>query len=97
MYKLSRAEQETVIRWDAEEKIAYIDAATPTTIRKLDKLAEELPEVYRCVSVDPRYNAKRYTVPMAYIRFGRPASAARRESGRRLAESRNSLETTDRP
>ena len=31
MYQICRAEQETVIRWDAEDKTAYIDTANPAT------------------------------------------------------------------
>ena len=97
MRSLIKAEQETVIRWDAEEGIAYIDTATPVVIRKLDKLVEEHPEAYRCVRVDSLYFAKRYTVAASYIRFGKPASAARREAGRKLAGARMSRETIDRP
>lgn len=35
MYKLSKAEQETIIRWDAEERIAHIDTAYPPMIDNL--------------------------------------------------------------
>ena len=82
MYRLSRAEMETVIRYDAEERIAHIDTAMPAIVRKLDKLAEAYPDVYRCVGVDDRYGAKRYEVDARFIRFGKPASEARKAVGR---------------
>lgn len=83
MYSLTRAEQETVIRWDAETRTASIDTADPVTIRKLDKLAAEHPDTYRCARVDDIYHSKRYEVPARYIRFGKPASDAQREANRR--------------
>jgi len=80
---LSKAEQETVIRWDAEDRIANIDTANPVSIRKLDKLVASHPDVYKCVHVDEQFNAKQYEVDSRYIRFGKPPSEARREAGRR--------------
>jgi hypothetical protein len=87
-YKLTQAEREVIIRWDMEEKIAYIDTANPVTIRKLDALVAEFPETYQCVSEDAIYDAKKYTVPASFIRFGKPASEAQKAAGRRLAETR---------
>lgn len=84
-YTFTRAEQETIIAWDAESRAATIDTADPVTIRKLDKLVAEHPEVYRLVAEDVLYNAKRYEVPAKYIRFGKPASEAQREASKRKA------------
>lgn len=83
MYTLTRAEQETVIVWDAEARTATIDTADPVTLRKLERLAAQFPEAYRLVSEDTLYNAKRYEVPAQYIRFGKPASDAQREAARK--------------
>ena len=82
MYQISKAEQETVIHWDAEDKTAYIDTANPVTIRKLDTLVATHPDTYRCIRTDELYRAKRYEVDSKYIRFGKPTSEARREIGR---------------
>lgn len=82
MYKLSRYEQETIIRWDAESRTATIDSADPVTLRKLDALATQYPDVYRVISEDTLYNAKRYEMPAMYVRFGKPASDALREAAR---------------
>ena len=87
MRSISRAEQETIIRFDAEEQIAHIDTANPATIRKLDKLAGQFPDAYKCVRVDGEYPAKRYTVPASFIRFRKPASEAQRAAGRERAEA----------
>lgn len=84
--KLSRAEMETHIRWDATESHAHICTNDPATIRKLDKLVAEYPDVY--VGFKGDYN-KRYLVPLKFIRFAKPASEARREAGRRLAKARH--------
>ena len=77
-YTLTRRERETIIRWDAEEQVAYIDTANPVDIRKLDRLVEEFPDTYRCVKVDEKYGAKKYKVPASFIRYGKPASEARK-------------------
>lgn len=82
MIKLSRLEQETTINWNAEEPTASVYSATPTTIRKLDKLCTQFPELYRCTWTDSEVLAKRYTMPVKLIRFAKPASEAQREAGR---------------
>lgn len=75
-------EQETTIVWDEEEQIAHIYAASPVTLRKLDKLVAEFPDVYKCVWVDKDESAKKYEVTKRLIRFGKPASEAVREAAR---------------
>jgi hypothetical protein len=80
-----RIEQETTINYNAEESRAEIYTAEPVTMRKLKKLSEEFPDVYFCKE-SKEFQAK-YTVPKKYIRFGKPASEARKEVGRRLAEN----------
>ena len=84
---MTKSEQETSIVWDAEEKIAHIFSANPVTIRKLDKPAAEYPGVYECRRIDPANECKQYTVPARCIRFGKPASEARREAGRIRAQN----------
>lgn len=78
----SRMEQETSIVWDEEEQIAHIYAASPVTMRKLDKLVAEFPDVYKCVWIDKDGSAKKYEVTKRLIRFGKPASEARKEAAR---------------
>lgn len=77
------AERETTIRWDAEEKVAHIWTCDPVQVRKLDRLCEEHPEEYKVIRRDD--NGVRYTAPAKLIRFGKPASEARKEACRRNA------------
>jgi len=87
MRSISRAEQETIIRWDAEENIAHIDTANPSMILRLDRLAAAFPDTYTLVSEDKSYHAKKYRVPASFIRFGRPASEAVRAASRTKAKN----------
>ena len=82
----SRAEQETSIVWDEEEKVAHVYTASPTTMRKLDKLCAEHPGLYKCLYAEAGGSAKKYSVPSRYLRFSKPASAATIEAARRNAE-----------
>lgn len=43
----NRAEQETIVRWDAEERIAHIFSANPTDCRRLKALCKEFPDTYK--------------------------------------------------
>ena len=81
----SRAEQETSIVFDEQDKTARIYTASPITIRKLDKLCKECPGAYTLVWEEVDGSAKRYSVPSKYIRYGKPASQARIASGKRVA------------
>lgn len=76
------AEREVIIRWSMADKVATIHADNPVLVRKLDKLCAEYPEAYRCTRADDPYGAKRYEVDVKLIRFGKPASEARKESCR---------------
>ena len=92
----SRYEQETSIVWDEEQKVARIYSASPVTMRKLDKLVATCPETYKCVWEQDDGLAKKYEVNKRYIRFGKPASEAMKERGRKIAamnaDRRNEVE-----
>ena len=85
------AERETTITFDDGRPDAIIYTASPVSLRKLDKLCSTNPEIYSRVwaEVDKaggRITAARYVCrDKQLIRFAKPASAARREAGRRLA------------
>ena len=86
----SRAEQETSIVWDEEEKVAHIYTASPVTMRKLDKLCASYPDEYKCLWVEKageRITAAKYAAPSKRIRFGKPASEAKREAARNAAKN----------
>ena len=85
----TRMEQETSIVWDEEEKVARIYTASPVSMRKLDRLCAEYPEEYLKVweekDRDGRVTAAKYQTGCKYIRFGKPASEARKAHGRVVA------------
>lgn len=100
--KFIKQERETSIVWDEEEKIAHIYASSPISIRRLDKLVKDHPEIYKCVWIDKDGSSKKYEVSKNYIRFRKPQSEAQKEaakaSGERLAQYRlaasNNIENT---
>lgn len=85
-----RCEQETSIVWDEEEKVARIYTCSPVSMRKLDKLCQDYPAEYRKVweekDPDGRVTAARYQTGCKRVKFARPASEARVEQGRRIAQ-----------
>jgi hypothetical protein len=85
----SKAEQETTVVWDEEQKVARIYTASPITLRKLNKLCEACPDEYRQTWMETdkngRVTAAKYEVAAKYIKFAKPASEARKEAGRRIA------------
>ena len=83
----SRAEQETVITWNEDDKAVEIYTASPVSMRKLDKLSEEHPDVYKRIwtetSDDGRITAAKYMTVSKYIKFRAPVSEARMGSIRK--------------
>lgn len=85
------AERETTINYDDGRPEAVIYTASPVSLRRLDRLCQSNPESYNRIwaEVDKasgRITAARYICrDKQLIRFAKPASAARREAGRRLA------------
>lgn len=86
----SRSEMETTIVWDDAEKVAHIYAASPISMRKLDKLCEQFPDCYKRIWVENGGSAAKYEVPARFIKFGKPASAAQLASAARM---RSALKT----
>ena len=81
--RLSLEERETLIRWNAADKVVVIDTADAAVIRKLDRLCQKYPDTYACTRVDDVYKAKRYSLTdCGYIRFGFPLSEVSREAHR---------------
>ena len=74
---LKRIEQETIINFNAEECEATVYTADKATMRKLDALVTEFPEVYKCIGetdID-----KTYSMPKQYVSYRKP---------RRISEER---------
>lgn len=84
-YSLTNAERETHLLTDAASDCFEISTLDPVFIRKLDRLSEEFPEVYVRGEVTA-WNEHSYLMPKRLLRFGKPASEARREANRRNGE-----------
>ena len=86
----TRQEQETSIVWDEEEKVARIYTASPVSMRKLDRLCKDYPGEYSKVweekDADGRVTAAKYQTGCKRVKFVKPASEARIEQGRRIAQ-----------
>lgn len=101
-YSLKSCEREVQIRFDMEERVAHIYTSEPMYMRKLDKLVETLPEIYKCVKVDELGYFKKYECPMKFIRFGGKPRVLSDEQKAHMAEilknarlNRNNSEVTD--
>ena len=68
--KLSRYEQETVINFNAGDKMATVYTRDPAVMRRLDALVIEFPEVYRCIRVT-EYD-KTYEMPKVSVCYRKP-------------------------
>lgn len=93
----SRYEQESSIVWDEDTKTARIYTASPVTMRKLDRLCAECPETYQrtwAEKTGDSITAAKYEMPARFIRFGKPATAAQIEAGKRaIVRLRSASET----
>ena len=69
-YRLQLCEQETSISWMADEKTARIYTNIPATMRKLDKLCDKHPDVYKLEQLDE--DSKSYIIPKRLISFRSP-------------------------
>lgn len=94
MYKLSKAEMQTHITWDAEQKQATVYTCDPATMRKLDRLVKEYPDAYRCTWEGENPSARKYTFPARYLRFGKPASEAQKAARLRSCEIMRETQAT---
>ena len=91
--KFSRDEQEAGICINADSDRAIITVtAYPLYLRKFELLSAKYPEAYKLLGEEQDEEGKvycrRYSVDKKYIRFGKPASEAKRALGRRLAATR---------
>jgi hypothetical protein len=48
-YILSRQERETIINYNEEEDLAELYTASPSTMRRMDKMCSRFPGVIKCV------------------------------------------------
>ncbi|MBR5635796.1 MAG: hypothetical protein IKW81_02555 [Pseudobutyrivibrio sp.] len=85
MSSLKRIEQETIINFNAGEQEATVYTSDKATMRKLDALVIEYPNVYKCIKVTSI--DKTYSMPKQYVNYRKP----RRISEERRAEIREQM------
>ena len=70
MSSLKRIEQETIINFNAGEQEATVYTSDKATMRKLDVLVTEFPDIYKCIKgtdID-----KTYSMPKQYVNYRKP-------------------------
>lgn len=77
--KIPKEEQETIINFNAKDKIATIYTRDPIFMKKMDILVREYPETFKCKSASKV--DKVYEVPTSSVTFRKPRklSEKRRE------------------
>ena len=93
---LNREEQETIINYNAAERIATVYTRDKTVMRRLDALVIEYPEHYRLIGetdID-----KTYEMPKSFVSYRKPRrlsdeqrEAARERLRRTVAKPTNPL------
>lgn len=78
--KYKRSEQETTRCWDPVDRIERIYTSIPSDIRKLDKLVEQYPQVYRCIWEEEDGGAKRYESSSAAVFASHPTRYRRKQA-----------------
>ena len=87
---MTRYEQETIINFNAEEKMATLYTRDPAVMRKVDALVIEYPDTFKCIGetdID-----KTYEMPKSAVTYRKPRkiSDERREQIREQMRSINS-------
>ena len=85
MSKLLRYEQETIINFNAGEKMATVYTADPVVIRNLDSLIIEYPDTFKCIKVNDI--SKTYEMPKSSVTYRKP----RRLSEEQRERARNRM------
>lgn len=85
-YKLTKEERETVIIFNEASDMAILDTASLPMMRKMGKLCDEFPDVYKVVKTDGR--GARYELPKNLITVRRPRKVEMTEEQRRAAADR---------
>ena len=70
MTRLTKYEQETIINFNVAESDAVVFTRDKGTMKKLDALVNEFPEIYKCIGetdID-----KTYSMPKQYVSYRKP-------------------------
>jgi hypothetical protein len=75
LYRPTRAEQETVLRWDREDDQVSIWSASPVTWRKLERLGIAPVRETRCQG---QVTGRSYRIPVSRFRWGLKRAGAQK-------------------
>ena len=89
MTKLTKYEQENIINFNVAESDAVVFTRDKGTMKKLDALVNEFPDVYKCIGetdID-----KTYSMPKQYVSYRKPRRVSEdvRKRRRELMKSIN--------
>ena len=70
MNRLTKYEQETIISFNAGERIATLYTCDNAVMRKLDALVTEYPEIYKCIKETDI--SKTYSMPKQCVNYRKP-------------------------
>lgn len=84
-YGLSLAEQETIIIWSREDKLAEVYTCEPTLKTRLNKLAKEDKKIQKIHSDDVSVT---YIVPKKYIKINPPRKTTMTAEQKKAASER---------
>ena len=82
--RITKEEQETIINFNAKEKIATVYTRDPTFMKQMDKFVSEYPDTFRCKFVSDVDRV--YEVPATSITFRKPRKLS--EEQREVARER---------
>lgn len=68
--RLTRYEQETIIIFNAGEKMATVYTADPAVMRNLDSLVIGYPDTFKCIKVNDI--SKTYEMPKSVVTYRKP-------------------------
>ena len=70
MTRLSRYEQETIINFNAGDKMATLYTRDREVMKKVDTLVNVFPDTYKCIGVTDI--DKTYLMPKSYVNYRKP-------------------------
>jgi hypothetical protein len=98
VYRPTRAEQETTIRWDREDPQVRIWSANPVVWRRMERLESPVVKATRWADGSPA--GRWYEIPLGRFRWGlrrvgRPGARQNPPRSRRTAREERSLSPSD--
>lgn len=68
--RISREEQETIINFNAKDKMATVYTRDPIFMKQMDRLVREYPDTFQCKSISEVDRV--YEVPATSVTFRKP-------------------------